>query len=560
MNRLFYFRFSVAAVLGCLIFAAAPRIGAAEPDRSQSVHGSPYVPLDSWTYPVFRKLAAMGYLPDAEGLTAPWTRHECRMLLNEAKDIASRRSTKVAMGSANKEALRLIAALEGEFPAETPPVARVESLYSRYTQITGPPLRDSYHLGQSIVDDYGRPYGPGANTVDGVSAYAAWGRFSGYVRGEYQQAPSLAAYSSPVRSFIAAADQIPVPPGVASPGVHRFDPVEIYVGAQIGDFNITAGKESIWWGPGEDSAFHFSNNAEAIYMVRVDQTMPFLLPGALRFLGRIRTQFLVGRLAGHEFPPHPLINAQKITLQLSPNLELGFTRSAIFGGVGHPVNSNSFFRSLFSSSSTGGTAFGSANDPGDRRSGFDFSWHLPKLRRYVTIYSDSLADDEPNPLDAPRRSAWGPGIYLTQLPKLPRIDFRLETYSTLLYAQDHGGGFIYWNDQYHDAYTNNGNVLGSWVGRDARVYAASSTYWLSAKNKLTASFRQVKAGGNFLPGGGTQTDVALKGTWQMRPEWLLTAFAQYERYFIPLLGGPGRNVAAGLQVTFYPADWKIQRH
>lgn len=534
-------------------------LGAEQPESPAFVRGSPYVPLDSWVYPVFRRLAAMGYMPDEERLTAPWTRRECLMLLGEAREIAARRTTRLAMGTANNIALRLIADLETEFPAEAPKTARVESLYARYTQILRTPLRDSYHFGQTIVDDYGRPYGPGGNLIDGVSGYAIWGRFSGYVRGEYQQAPSLAAYSGPVRNFIAAADQIPVPPDSPIPAVHRFDPIEMYIGVQLGDFNITAGKQSIAWGPGADSAFHFSTNAEPIYMIRMDQTIPFLLPGPLKLLGRIRTQFLVGRLAGHEFPPHPLINAQKITLQLSPNVEIGFTRSAIFAGAGHPLTLDSFFRSLFSVSSTGGTAFGSANDPGDRRSGFDFSWHLPKLERYLTIYSDSLADDEPNPLDAPRRSAWGPGLYLTQLPGLQKMDFRLETYSTWLYAQDRGGGFFYWNNQYHDAYTNDGNVLGSWIGRDARAYDASFTYWFSGKDKLTGSFRQVKASGNFPPGGGTQTDVGLNGTWQMKPEWLVSAFAQYERYFIPLLGPPRRNVAAGFQVTFYPSNWKVQR-
>jgi hypothetical protein len=177
----------------------------------------------------------------------------------------------------------------------------------------------------------------------------------------------------------------------------------------------------------------------------------------------------------------------------------------------------------------------------------------------VTIYSDSLADDEPNPLDAPRRSAWAPGIYLTQLPRLQKLDFRFETYSTWLYQKDPSGQFFYWNNQYHDAYTNNGEVLGSWVGRDARSYSASSTYWVSATNKLTASFRQTKTGSKFVPGGGTQTDVALNAQWQIRPEWLLTAFGQYERYFIPILGRPQRDITAGLQVTFYPAGWKLQR-
>ena len=223
------------------------------------------------------------------------------------------------------------------------------------------------------------------------------------------------------------------------------------------------------------------------------------------------------------------------------------------------MTAGSFFRSFFSFSSTGSTTYGSASDPGDRRSGFDFRWHVPKLRRYVTIYSDSLADDDPNPLANPRRSAWGPGIYLTQLPHLQKLDFRFETYSTWLYRKDYGGQFIYWNNQYHDAYTNDGNLIGSWVGRDARAYLASSTYWFSAKDKLTASFRQIKTGSNFLPGGGTQTDVSLNAQWEVRPQWMVNAFTQYERYFVPILGNPQHGIAAGLQVTFYPTGWKLQR-
>jgi len=502
----------------------------------------------------------MGYAPDEERLAAPWTRAECLMLLEEAEDIASRRSTKRSAGALNAEALRLIDALKTEFSRETDTadVLRVESLYTRSTQISGTPLRDGYHFGQTIVDDYGRPYEHGGNSVNGISAYGNWGRFSGYFRGEYQQAGTGAAYSAEVRNFIAGVDQTPVRPPSPVSGVSRFDPLEMYVGAQLSVFNVTVGKESIWWGPGQDSAFHFSNNAEPIYMIRAAQTMPIVLPGPFRFLGRIRTQFLVGRLSGHEFPPKPFINAQKITLQLTPDFELGFTRSAIFGGEGHPLTIGSLAASLFSVTAAPSATFGHA-DPGDRRSGFDFTWHLPKLRRYVTIYSDSLADDEPNPLDAPRRSAWGPGIYLTQLPGLRKLDFRLETYSTWLYPLDHGGGFFYWNDEYHDAYTNDKNLIGSWVGRDARAYITSMTYWASAKNKLTASWRQTKTGSNFLPGGGTQTDLSLTAQWQVHPEWMVTAFGQYERYNIPILGNPQRNITAGIQVTFSPNDWKLQR-
>lgn len=536
-------------------------LSAAADKNPDTPFGPVYVPLDSWVYPALRRLAALGYAPDADTLVLPWTRRQCLTLTDEAQDIASRRSTKLLAGAVNSEALGLIAALRVEFASaeQAPQMARIESIYTRLTDISGAPLRDSYHFGQTLIDDFGRPYEEGVNTVTGLTASGVWNRFSGYLRAEYQQSPASAPYSARVQNFISQMDGIPAGNNARPASASGFDPLEMYIGAELGKFDVTIGKQSFWWGPGQDSAFHFSDNAEPIYALRISQNTPILLPGPFRLLGRIRTYFVLGRLLGHEFPRGPWINAQKITLQLTENLELGFTRSAIFGGAGHPLTADSFFRSFFSTSSTGGTGFGSRNDPGDRRSGFDFRWRLPMLRRYVTLYSDSLADDEPNPLASPRRSAWGPGISIAQVPALPNLELQFETYSTWLYAQDAGGRFIYWNDQYHDAYTNDKLVLGSWAGRDSRAYVASLDYSLSPRDRITATYRQVKSGGAFLPGGGTQTDISLRVQWQLRPDLSMDTFAQGERYDIPILGAPRKNLAAGLQFTFCPSNWSVHR-
>jgi hypothetical protein len=551
--------------LTCLLISmfalvvATPVASASE--ENQAAAGPIYVPLDSWVYPALRRLAALGYVPDEENLAAPWTRRHCAELVSEAQDIASRYSTKVSTGALNGEALKLIADLSKEFSRDhgTATEARVESVYSQLLQISGTPLRDSYHFGQTLVNDYGRPFEQGTNTVDGFSAFATAGRFSAYFRGEYQEAGGRGPVDQGVSELLGALDGVPAQQATSTRSTSTFDPLEIYVGASVGPFDVTLGKQSLSWGPGEASQFSFSDNAEPFYSLRFSQQTPIVLPGPFRLLGRIRTQMIVGKLSGHLYPPRPLINAQKITFQLSENLEIGFTRSAIFGGVGHSLTAKSIYESFFSTSSTGGTAYGSANDPGDRRSGFDFEWHLPGLRRAVTIYSDSLADDEPNPLDSPRRSAWGPGIYFPKLPMLNKLDLRLETYSTWLYRGDEGGMFFYWNNQYKDAYTNDQYLLGSWVGRDARAYIATSTYWWSAKENLTGSYRQTKTGSNFLPGGGTQTDASIKGQWQLKPDLLASAFFQYERYFIPVLGGAKRDVSIGLQFVFYPTKWTVSQ-
>ena len=549
-----------ALTLGLLTFAPLFMLRAS--DRAPGAQAGPvFVPLDNWVYPVFKRLAAMGYIPDEETLVAPWTREECLVLVDEADDMASRHSVKIAAGASNEEAIALIADLKREFQADRgkKPQARIESVYGGVTGIAGPPLRDSYHFGQTIVNDYGRPYEEGANTVDGFSAYATAGRFSGYFRGEYQEAGGSAPYSVGLQDLLGSLDGVPPTNPARTPSTSRFDPPEMYLGVKLADFAVTFGKQSYWWGPDEASAFSFSNNAEPMYSLKISQQTPIVLPGPFRFLGHIRTDLIVGKLAGHQYPPRPFINAEKITFQLTPGFELGFTRSSIFGGVGHPLTTGSVLRSFFSTTSTGGTAFGSRNDPGDRRSGFDFLWRVPGVSRFVTIYSDSFADDEPSPLSSPRRSAWAPGIYFSQLPGLRRLNLRFETYATWLYRGDEGGRFFYWNDQYRDAYTNDGFLLGSWVGRDARAYIASASYWWSAKKKVTVGFRQTKTGSNFLPGGGSQTDVSITGQWELKQDLIGTAFVQYERYFIPSLGGRESDVTSGVQFTFYPKNWGVQR-
>ncbi|MBV9084921.1 MAG: phosphatase PAP2 family protein, partial [Acidobacteriaceae bacterium] len=520
--------------------------------------GSVYVSLDSWIYPALRRLASLGYIPDQVSNLGPWTRLECAHQVQEAAAFAER--IEDTGSSLNREALKLISDLQAAFNTETnaADTVRLESIYTRLTNISGAPLRDSYHFGQTIANDYGRPYGNGMNNVTGFSSYAVSGRFSAYVRGEYEEAPGAGPYSLAVRQFISGADSNPVQPAQPVAATNRFAPLEMYTGVQLGFENITFGKQSLWWGPDEDSAFSFSNNAAPFYSLRLAQTRPIVLPGLLSRLGKIRTEFIIGKLSGHQWPPRPFVNAQKISLDLTDNFEVGFTRSAFFGGVGHPLTLGTVERSLFSTSSTGGLYYGAANDPGDRHSGFDFRWRVPGLRRYVSVYSDSYADDDPNPLDNPKRAAWAPGLYLTDIPGLTKLDFRFETYSTWLYRKDQGGQFLYYNDQYHDSYTNDGYLLGSWIGRDARAYVATTSYWFSAKSRLQAQYRQIKSGNNFLPGGGTQTDVSLRAQWAPSSDFILSSELQGERYYIPVLGSARHDILASLQFTYYPR-WAVQR-
>lgn len=498
--------------------------------------------MDSWIYPVLDRLSTFGYIRDQATGMRPWTRAECVRQLSEAEEVMAARADRNP-----EEAVKLIRALRREFKHEDGGV-RIDSFYTRALGVSGKPFADGYNFGQTVINDYGRPLGEGFNAIEGLSAYATAGRFSIYSRAEFQHAPS---FSSPAAQLRPQADQLqPVLPAQPD-GTNRFRALDLYAGAQFGGWALTVGKQELWWGPGEAGPLSFSNNAEPFYSFRFTSTAPLVLPGFLRRLGGFRVDLTGGKLSGHEAPPRPLLNGQKITWNITRDLELGFTRWSLFGGAGvHALTAGAVIHNLFAN----GATFGNATDPGDRKSGFDFRWRCPWYP--LTLYSDFYADDEPSPLASPRRSAFSPGIYFASLPGLRNWDLRIEAPSTRLATTDQGGHFLYWNSVYRDANTNRGNVLGTWAGRDGRGLLVKTTWWLTARSQVEFGYRQNRIGPAFLPGGGTQDDGSVRATFLPRPEVAFAVSTQYERYSIPLLGGPRHNVAVAFEMK-YTAGWRL---
>ena len=71
----------------------------------------------------------------------------------------------------------------------------------------------------------------------------------------------------------------------------------------------------------------------------------------------------------------------------------------IWGGIGHePVTLGTFWRSFYSISDTNGGEKFSRKDPGARFSSVDFSWRLPFLNHWLTLYNDSEVHDDVFPL------------------------------------------------------------------------------------------------------------------------------------------------------------------
>jgi hypothetical protein len=552
----------------------------ASPVTVVSTQGSTYIPMDSWIYPALSRLQGLGYLDTAFLGLRPWTRLSVLHMLQQTADqIEADTNNDEARGIYLAVLHEVAPGLENNYGQRTVH-SELESIYTNLRGISGTPLRNSFHFGQTIINDYGRPYQEGFNNYTGFAARSAAGRFALYFRGEYQHAPSAAGYSPELFTFLSEQiDSIPVGSNPSQstiplgpiPSTDTFRVLEGYLSYNILNHTILFGKTDRWWGPGQGGAFAFSNNAENIYAFQIDRTEPLRVPLLSRLIGPIRYQFFVGSLKGHSYPNSPWMHGEKISFKPTPNLEFGFERTAIWGGAGHvPITIHSFLKSFFSFQNVSAEEKVSRDDPGARFGTFDFSYRLPYLRRWLTLYTDSLVHDDVSPVSAPRRSGIRPGIYLSHFPGgLDHLDLRVEAASTDPVSNSTSRGqFLYFETIQRQGYTNKGFIMGDWIGRQSKGGQAWLTWHLSPQEDIQFSYRNAKASAlntnsrgqesGFLPGGTTQNNYQFNVVKRVLKDIELNGSVQYEQWKVPLYKpGSQSNTVVQFQATWYPQEKKL---
>jgi hypothetical protein len=112
-------------------------------------------------------------------------------------------------------------------------------------------------------------------------------------------------------------------------------------------------------------------------------------------------------------------------------------------------------------------------------------------------------------------------------------------------------GFFYFNFRFKEGYTNNGELLGNWIGREGQGAQAWANYWLGARNRVQLNFRHQKVSQQFVPGGGTLTDLGLRTDYWPTQIFGITSSVQFERWLFPVIR-PGRqndfSTSLGIQI------------
>ena len=280
----------------------------------------------------------------------------------------------------------------------------------------------------------------------------------------------------------------------------------------LGPVEISFGRQSLWWGQGRHGSLVLTDNARPLDMVRITNPSPILLPWVLKYLGPFRFDVFWSRLKDNRVVPHPYFAGLRLTVKPLPWLELGGSRTVIFGGKGRPDVGFSDFITILGGRNLSGDA-----DDSDQLAALDFLLRFSYLWG-AELYGEWGGEDEAGGFFS--NMAYTGGIYLPRLDPSERLSLRFE-YADLSHIDDNSPPW-YHHGIYRSGYTYEGKILGHPAGGTSRDAYGELRALLP--DGVTASLAlDYQSRGSNQPVKEKHLQPALGLDWQLRGDLMVSA-------------------------------------
>lgn len=438
-------------------FMCAPSVHAAAPPVHQV---SPNVPLDSYMYDYIEKLDGLGYLSDMQTGSKPYTRLQMAQWCKQieaaiAKDKSVPAYAKTMLSKLNGDLKPELSLLAGESVKKGIALKELslETIYYDGGSVEQSPTTKSTYQPLNINNN-GYKYGQDGNAV--MTA-----RLEGYL------SPHTVISVTPRFSYDRTYD-----------GDASFE--SGYLKTHIGNIAIQAGKDSLWWGQGQQGSLLLTNNATPVTSIKFSNIEPRQMPKPLAFLGKGNLSVVYSILETDREISYPSFLGIRKDFTPSKNFTFAVARTSMLGGKGHMLSSGDYWDFL-----TGKNADTAGSDKWNSIAGFDFRWRVPKWNG-AQIYGELYGEDQATGLGiipSPSKNAHTIGVYIPRLSANGNWDALFET--------AHTTNVWYVHSLYTDGYTYKGDILGDAMGSDADRYYAKFTRHLSNGNQLALNFEKV---------------------------------------------------------------------
>ncbi len=263
-----------------------------------------------------------------------------------------------------------------------------------------------------------------------------------------------------------------------------------YVAGKFANQWLVAGKIPAWWGPGYDGSLirgDASLPVTGFTMQRDTQAAP--TNQYLSWVGPWQYQLFAGQLEDYNAVPETKLFGARLTAQPLPWLELGASRSFMWGGEGRPQSLSSFGDALLGTKDNGDNGETFEEDPANQLGGFDAKVKLSSLINVpVSIYGQYIGEDESGGLPAKNMYLAGADYASTAFGK----PYQLYAEYTDTRTSGEVLGISYDHSTYTDGYYQQGFPLGYALGGDTESVAVGGRLWVDERNFINAKLQHAK--------------------------------------------------------------------
>ena len=237
----------------------------------------------------------------------------------------------------------------------------------------------------------------------------------------------------------------------------------------LGHWSMAVGAVDRWWGPSWQSPLILSNNARPIPMLSLDRTTT--QPSDwdfLRWLGPWHLSTFIGQLESDRQVAKPLLWGLRASVMPIDGVELGISRTAMFGGGNRQVNLKTIVDVVIGKDN-------GVNQPGNQLGSFDISYkyatglgsHLVGHEFYVEI----AGEDEAHYFPTKKFATTGYTGFIDLQQGAQALHYLMEYSNTTAgsFGERDIPGITYAHHIFPDGYTFNNEVIGSPLGADKQA-------------------------------------------------------------------------------------------
>ena len=192
-----------------------------------------------------------------------------------------------------------------------------------------------------------------------------------------------------------------------------------YVGAQLGNWMLSAGWQERWWGPGRNGSMILSTNARPMPSIGLQRIGSIQSQSKwFRWIGPWTLSTFMSQMDDERHIEDGLVWGFRFSMRPVRGLEIGISRTAQWCGEDRPCDLETFLRVLHGNDNRGANV-DPEDEPGNQLGGIDIRWALPKQIPSLSTCNGlprTRARQEPSCTSGSNRSASSIGARLARYP------------------------------------------------------------------------------------------------------------------------------------------------